>query len=407
MLNPQHDEIIKNNSNSQRDYDDNIKCFLTFGHLFNYNALACMSQTYCIHGKPALNADAMVGIVRGFVDPTTGKKICAMMKAETLTPEYDDQGNVNPHTVGIRYIAMRTDELDFAKEYGIDAPVHEWTFTMYDCRMRGNDNNKTWKQMPLVMCGKRAATALCRVVFPDVVGTANSPDELAEQILDDADEVERIAYASNGERIPYDLKKKSKVSQPPAPQPAPQPAHKVVHVSPQDPKFHLRDFTNISTVLQELTDEGIDVDDSLLALSNYSDGTSPTEMDEFHFRRFFYPIMFSPLRVILKNGRLAGFTREGLKDVDSDSLAAMFDAFYGTCYNKNRDDDLLGYCVNVIKWTCSPWFSELAHFTQKLLSKDLISEETQEDILDTITKDENLFSQAMYDDIMQTLPLFE
>ena len=68
---------------------------------------------------------------------------------------------------------------------------------------------------------------------------------------------------------------------------------------------------------------------------------------------------------------------------------------------------LLGYCVNVIKWTCSPWFSELAHFTQKLLSKDLISEETQEDILDTITKDENLFNQAMYDDIMQTLPLFE
>ena len=32
------------------------------------------------------------------------------------------------------------------------------------------------------------------------------PDELAEQMLQDADEIERIAYAANGERIPYDLK---------------------------------------------------------------------------------------------------------------------------------------------------------------------------------------------------------
>ena len=206
MLTEQQDQIIKNASTSQRDYDDNIKCFMPFGHLFNYNPLACMSQTYCIHGKPALNADAMVGIVRSFVDPTTGKKICAMMKAEALTPQYDDQGNVNPHTVGIRYVAMRTDELDFAKEYGMDAPVHTWTFTMHDCQMRDNHKNRTWREMPLVMCGKRAATALCRIAFPDVVGTANSPDELAEQILQDADEIERIAYAANGERIPYDLK---------------------------------------------------------------------------------------------------------------------------------------------------------------------------------------------------------
>ena len=402
MLTEQQDQIIKNASNNQREYDDNVKCFLTFGHLFNYNPLACMSQTYCVLGsKPALNADAMVGIVRNWIDPTTGKKICAMMKAEVLTPEYDDQGNVNPHTVGVRYVAMRADELAVAKEYGLDLPVHTWTFTMHDAKLRGNANKRTWVQMPLIMCGKRAATALCRMAFPDVVGTANSPDELAEMMLTDEDEIERIAYASNGERIPYDLKKKSNVSQPPAIQPAPQPAPQP---EPTATKFHLRDFTNITTVLEELTEENIDVDDAIQALEQYADGVSPMKMDEFHFRRFFYPIMFSPLRLIVKDGRLPGFTKEGLKDVDTDSLAAMFDSFYGTCYDKKRDGDLAGYCVNVIKWSNSPWFSELTHHTQKLLAKDLINEEVQDDIIHTMIQDENLFNQSMYDDIMNTLP---
>jgi hypothetical protein len=85
-------------------------------------------------------------------------------------------------------------------------------------------------------------------------------------------------------------------------------------------------------------------------------------------------------------------------------LAAMFDSFYGTCYDKKRDGDLEGYCVNVIKWSNSPWFSELAHHTQKLLAKDLINEEVQEDIIHTMIQDENLFNQSMYDDIMMTLP---
>jgi hypothetical protein len=146
------------------------------------------------------------------------------------------------------------------------------------------------------------------------------------------------------------------------------------------------------------------VDDAVQALEQYADGVSPMKMDEFHFRRFFYPIMFSPLRLILKDGRLPGFTKEGLKDVDTDSLAAMFDSFYGTCYDKKRDGDLAGYCVNVIKWSNSPWFSELAHHTQKLLAKDLISESKQELIIYTMTQDDNLFSQSTYDEIMNTLP---
>ena len=392
MLNEKQDQIIKNLSTSQRDYDDNVKCFMTFGHLFNYNPHACVSQTYCIQGKPALNADAMCGIVRNWIDPATQKKVCAFMKADVLTPEYDDQGNVNPHSIGVRYTAMRSDELQTAKEYGLDAPIHTWTFTMFDAQLRGTANKRTWVQMPVVMCGKRAATALCRLVFPDVVGTACSPDELAEMMLKDDDEISRIAYASNGEQIPNDLKKKSSLSRPPAPQPAPQPS------------FELRDFTNIHTVLKELTDEGIDIDDAIMALENYMPDVLPNDMTEYHFKQVFYPMMFSPFRLILRDQTVTSFDKEGLEDVDVDTLAAMFDAFYGTYFEPSRDGDVAGYCANVIKWSYSPWFSELTYYMNQLLSKDLIKESEQERIIHTITQPQNLYSEALFKQFMKDLP---
>ena len=61
MLTPQQDQAIRNFSKSEREYNDNVSCFLTFGHLFNHNPMACLSQTYCIQGKPALNADSLAG----------------------------------------------------------------------------------------------------------------------------------------------------------------------------------------------------------------------------------------------------------------------------------------------------------------------------------------------------------
>ena len=70
---------IKQLSNSQQNYDDNISCFQAFGHLFNFDVNSCLSQTYCMLGKPALNADAMGGIVRKWIDPKTKKRVCAMI----------------------------------------------------------------------------------------------------------------------------------------------------------------------------------------------------------------------------------------------------------------------------------------------------------------------------------------
>ena len=63
MLSNEQLQTIQNLS-TQRDFEDNVKAFLTFGHLFEFNIAVTLAHTYCIQGKPALNADAMAGAVR-------------------------------------------------------------------------------------------------------------------------------------------------------------------------------------------------------------------------------------------------------------------------------------------------------------------------------------------------------
>ena len=125
-------------------------------------------------------------------------------------------------------------------------------------------------------------------------------------------------------------------------------------------------------------------------------------MNEGHFRAFFYPVLFSPLRIFLNDVKLSELN---LAEHDTDAMAAIFDAWYGTHYEKDRDGDLLGYCKNVIQWSHSPVFSELARYTQKLVSKDLLDEGTREKILYTITQPQNLFDFDLYEHILKTLPL--
>ena len=52
-------------------------------------------------------------------------------------------------------------------------------------------------------------------------------------------------------------------------------------------------------------------------------------------------------------------------------------------------------------------FSELARYTQKLVSKDLLDEGTREKILFTITQPQNLFDFELYEHILKTLPLLD
>lgn len=78
---------------------------------------------------------------------------------------------------------------------------------------------------------------------------------------------------------------------------------------------------------------------------------------------------------------------------------------YADCYPMISGEQWRTFCERVIFWSHSPVFSELARYTQKLVCKDLLDEETREKILYTITQDQNLFDFNLYDNILKTLPL--
>ena len=125
MLNQDTLTIIQNLSKGPQDMNDNVKAFLTFGHLFDNNVAVTLANTYVISGKPALNADAMAGVVRRYKDHE-GVKICAYIRIVELTNEV------------CTIATKRRDELDYDLE-------HTWTFTTEDASQRGLLKQRAWK----------------------------------------------------------------------------------------------------------------------------------------------------------------------------------------------------------------------------------------------------------------------
>ena len=361
MLNDNQLQLIQNLS-TDRDFNDNVKCFLTFGHLFEYNIPITLSQTYCLHGKPALNADAMAGAVRRFVD-RDGKKVCAAIWEE----------------VGEDYVtvfALRRDELEMSKEFGFDVKPKSWTYTLQDAKLRGALNQPAWKKMPKVMMHKRALTALLRLAFPEVVGKTCSPDELAEVMIQDEAERDRIIFASVESARP------PKPSTPPAPAPkkktkldTPPPAP----IDPPSPSNPLRDFSNINTTIEELKKEGADIDQALIAMETMSskplNQCGPEELG-----RLFYAFGVNPIRVFLQDGKKKiGY--DGFKSwdkADLQVLAGLYDSFYGTCFDPAIHRDLYQYCFSVHdnSYHYEGAWSETMIMLRKQLNEDLIDQKT-------------------------------
>ena len=359
MLNDNQLQMIQNLS-TDRDFNDNVKCFLTFGHLFEYNIPITLSQTYCLHGKPALNADAMAGAVRRFVD-RDGKKVCAAIWEE----------------VGDDYVtvfALRRDELEMSKEFGFDVKPKQWTYTLEDAKLRGTLNQPSWKKMPKVMMHKRALTALLRLAFPEVIGTACSPDELAEVMIQDEAERDRIVFASvESARPPKPStppapKKKTKVDTPP---PAP--------IDPPSQSNPLRDFSNINTTIEELKKEGADIDQALIAMETMSskplNQCNPDELS-----KLFYAFGVNPISVFLQDGKKKiGY--DGFKTwnkADLQVLAGLYDSFYGTCFDPATHRDLAQYCFSVhdSSYHYEGAWSETMIMLRKQLNEDLIDQKT-------------------------------
>ncbi len=200
MITDQTLEIIRNLSKDDRDFNDNVKAFLTFGHLYQGNVAVTLAHTYIIKGKPALNADAMAGVVRRYIDPN-GVKICAYIR-------------IVEHTDKICTIATkRADELEWEFE-------HTWTFTIEEAKQRDFLKQKQWQTMPKNMLHKRCITALLRVAYPEIIGQTYSPDELAEGMIKDDKERDEIIFAQVGDRPP---RQERQPSHPPQPQPQPRP----------------------------------------------------------------------------------------------------------------------------------------------------------------------------------------
>lgn len=360
MLNDTQLQMIQNLS-TDRDFNDNVKCFLTFGHLFEFNIPITLSQTYCLHGKPSLNADAMAGAVRRYIGKD-GKKVCASIWEE-ITED------------SVTVFALRRDELEMAKEFGFDVKPKQWTYTLEDAKLRGTLNQPSWKKMPKVMMHKRALTALLRLAFPEVIGTACSPDELAEVMIQDEAERDRIVFASvesarppKPSTPPAPPKKKTKLETPP---PAP--------VDPPSPSNPLRNFSNINTTIEELKKEGADVDQALVAMETMS--SKPLNQCSYdQLSTLFYAFGVNPIRVFLQDGKKnIGFN--GFKEWDQADLgvlAGLYDSFYGTCFDPAKHKDLAHYCffIHDMSYHYEGSWSETMIMLRKQLNEELIDQKT-------------------------------
>ena len=359
MLNDNQLQLIQNLS-SDRDFNDNVKCFLTFGHLFEFNIPITLSQTYCLHGKPALNADAMAGAVRRYVGKD-GKKVCAALWEE-----------VGEESVTV--YALRRDELEMAKEFGFEAKPKSWTYSLDDARLRGALNQPAWKKMPRVMLHKRALTALLRLAFPEVIGTACSPDELAEVMIQDEAERDRIVFASVESARP------PKPSTPPTP--APKKKTKVKNPIPVpvgSPANPLRNFSNINTTIEEIKKEGVDVDQALVAMETMSQKPL-NQCTPDQLAKLFYAFGINPINVFLQDGKKK-IKYEGFKEwdqADIQVLASLFDSFYGTCFDPAKHKDLAQYCYTVhdSSYHYDGAWSETMIMLRKQLNEELIDQKT-------------------------------
>ena len=361
MLNDNQLQLIQNLS-SDRDFNDNVKCFLTFGHLFEFNIPITLSQTYCLHGKPALNADAMAGAVRRYVGKD-GKKVCAAIWEE-IGDDY------------VTVYALRRDELEMSKEFGFEAKPKSWTYSLEDAKLRGTLNQPSWRKMPKVMMHKRALTALLRLAFPEVIGTACSPDELAEVMIQDEAERDRIVFAS------VESSRPPKSSTPPAPAPAPKKKTKLeapLPVPVGSPANPLRNFSNINTTIEELKKEGVDVDQALIAMETMSqkplNQCAPDQL-----AKLFYAFGINPINGFLQDGKKRiGY--DGFKEwdkADIEVLASLFDSFYGTCFDPAKHKDLAQYCYTVhdSSYHYDGAWSETMIMLRKQLNEELIDQKT-------------------------------
>jgi hypothetical protein len=131
------------------------------GRAFGWDVMTALNNYHVIEGTASLKPEAMLGLVR------------RMGHSVTLTIETTADGKV-----GIAK-GRRADNGD----------EHVARFSTHDAVVAGLAGKKNWKQYEDAMLTWRAVSALCRVLFPDVVmGAGYTPEEIGGPVPTHADE---------------------------------------------------------------------------------------------------------------------------------------------------------------------------------------------------------------------------
>ena len=189
-----------------------------FGHHYGGNMGLTMTQAYSLKGKPALNADAMAGIVRK-------SGLCRFIKITEWTTE-------------LCTMAMARHDEDFE---------HVYTFTVEMAKAQGLLKNQNWRSMPKQMLRARCLTMGLRATFPEAVSGIYSADEMADNMEMNDDERLEVVAESLGEEVKKNSNLKHEMVKELQKQPKPQPSpdHKTVTVKSEPTTNPAnRDFTN-------------------------------------------------------------------------------------------------------------------------------------------------------------------
>ena len=161
---------LLDNKNAQ----DLVRCHAAFGHHFKGDIGLVQTQSFCLRGKPSLNADAMAGICRN--SGLVRYMRITSWTAQQCTMEFS-----------------RTDE-------PVDI-VHTFVYTFEMAQAQGLTNNRNWRTMPLQMLRSRVLTMGLRATYPDAVSGIYSADEIADNTNMSDDERAQITADSLGEEI--------------------------------------------------------------------------------------------------------------------------------------------------------------------------------------------------------------
>lgn len=130
----------------------------------------------------------------------------------------------------------------------------EWTtveWSMQDARDLNLAHKPNWKRMPRQMLVARATGELCRLIFPDVIGGAYTPEEIA----DGAGEMEPAAMtAPEPAKPPARAKRRTPV------QPSTQPQPETAEPSSAQPHDHVHEHAHERTDEPPLPDEITDAE---------------------------------------------------------------------------------------------------------------------------------------------------